>query len=319
MYRAFFGLRERPFDLVPNARYLFLTGVQREALSTLQYALTGPAGLTLLLGDAGTGKTTLVRTAMATLGDDRVECVLLSNPTLTRDEFYESLAEGFKLGHEAMESKATFLTALRARAEDRQREGKLTAIMLDEAQSLPDELLEEVRLLSNLETSTSKLLNVVLAGQPELGDRLNQTSLRQLKQRISLRCQLRAFDLPETAAYLAGRLRIAGGSPADIFTREAVAAIYEGSRGVPRVVNVIAENALLGGFAAQVKPITKALVQEVLRDFDLQRSAEFAQDAGDVSSEGAVRLEPGPQAADGAAPPDRNFEVVGRKRFRFFG
>jgi general secretion pathway protein A len=318
LYEAFFGLRERPFDLVPNPRFLFLTEVQREVLSTLRYGLTGPGGITLLLGDAGTGKTTLVQAALASMGDGRVQCVLLSNPTLTRDEFYESLVAGFELGSEAKHSKASFLLALKLHAESRHAEGRMTAIMLDEAQSLPDELLEEVRLLSNMETSTAKLLNVVLSGQPELGARLNQQSLRQLKQRIGLRCALRPLSVSETASYLAGRLRIAGGSPADIFTREAVSAIYEVSGGIPRVVNVVAENALIGGFAAQVKPVPRAIIDEVTRDFDLRPGGGQAPPAVPVTTE-LPATEPAPAGSESRS--DQNGvipQVFGHKRSSFF-
>jgi general secretion pathway protein A len=273
MYESFFGLRERPFDLTPNPRYLYLGARQREALSTLRYALEGPRGLTLLVGEAGTGKTTLVQAALSEIGTDNAECVLLSNPMLTREEFFEFLAHAFRLGTAAGSSKAQFLIAFRRHVEERYHAGRLTAILIDEAQSLPYELLEEVRLLSNIETTDAKLLSVVLAGQPELSERLNESRLRQLKQRIALRCELTLYDLAETAAYIAGRLRIAGGAPADIFTRNAVDAIFHGSGGVPRVVNVICENALIGGFAAQTRPVTRSIVDEILRDFDLKSHA----------------------------------------------
>lgn len=269
MYEEFFGLRERPFDLSPNPRFLFLADIHREALSTLRYGLGGPRGLTLLLGDAGTGKTTLVRTVLEETGPDTVECVLLSNPTLTRAEFYEALAEGFHFDPAVGASKTRFLAELRQHLEARQARGQLTALLLDEAQSLPYELLEEVRLLSNMETPATKLLNVVLAGQPELADRLNEPRLRQLKQRIALRCHLRPFGGEETAFYVASRLRVVGGTPADIFTQDAVDAVFAASGGLPRVINVICDNALIGGFAAGVKPVSRAIVDEVIRDFDL--------------------------------------------------
>jgi general secretion pathway protein A len=208
------------------------------------------------------------------LNHERIECVLLSNPTLTRPEFYEFLAVGFGLGSAAVESKTRFLFHLRRHLLARQAEGLLSALVLDEAQSLPYELLEEIRLLSNIETSSSKLLNVVLAGQPELADRLNESSLRQLKQRIALRCALAPLNLSETAAYIAGRLRIAGGDPSAIFTREAIQRIFQISQGVPRTVNVICDNALMSGFAAQARPVTRLIVDEVQADFDLKSSVE---------------------------------------------
>jgi len=273
MYETFFGLTERPFDLSPNPKYLFLASTQREALSTLRYGLTSGRGLTLLLGEAGTGKTTLLQTVLAEIGTetgtDSAQCVLLSNPTLSKADFYEFLSGGFGINGSGG-SKTKFLLDFRAHLEARHRCGLITALLLDEAQSLPSELLEEVRLLSNIETPTDKLLNVLLIGQPELADRLNELGLRQLKQRIALRCEIRTFSLSETAAYIAGRLRIAGGVPAEVFTRDAITSVHGLSNGVPRVINVICDNALIGGFAARTRPVTRALVDEVCRDFDFR-------------------------------------------------
>jgi general secretion pathway protein A len=326
MYEAFFGLRERPFDLVPNPRFLYLAARQREALSNLRYGLGAPRGLTLLVGEAGTGKTTLVQAMLSEIDAGSTECVLMSNPTLTRGEFYEFLADGFKLGSEAAASKTRFLFAIRRHLLERHAAGHLSALVLDEAQSLSYELLEEVRLLSNIETDTVKLLNVVLVGQPELADRLKETRLRQLKQRISLRCELAPFDFQETASYIAGRLRIAGGDPARIFSREAVLAIHEASGGVARSINVICDNALIGGFAAQSRPVVRALVDEVCRDFDLERPAvsaappagEGAQAAAPESGAAAAQAAPlSSEGRDGDEAP--MFGMMNRKqRFSFF-
>jgi general secretion pathway protein A len=271
MYEQFFGLRERPFDLLPNPRFLFLAGQHREAFSNLRYGLSVPKGLTLLIGEAGTGKTTLVQSALSELDPDHVQCVFVSNPTLTRAEFYEYLATGFDLGSEAAGSKTRFLFEFRRHLLARQAEGHLSALVLDEAQSLPYDLLEEVRLLSNIETADVKLLNVILAGQPELAGRLNEVDLRQLKQRIALRCEIGPLDFRESAAYIAGRLRIAGGEPAQIFSREAILAIHGMSGGIPRVINVVCDNALIGGFGAQVKPVVRKIVEDVCRDFDIKQ------------------------------------------------
>lgn len=319
MYEAFFSLTERPFDLVPNPKYLFLTGRQREALSNLRYGLLAPRGLTLLLGEAGTGKTTLIQAVLSELDPGVVECVLVSNPSLTRAEFYESLAVGFGLGADAEASKARFLKAFKEHLEQRHGAGLLTALVVDEAQSMSHELLEEVRLLGNMETVTSKLLNVVLAGQPELADRLNDPSLRQLKQRVSLRCELATLTVAETAAYIAGRIRIAGGDPGAIFSREAVTAIHDASKGVPRVINVICDNALIGAFAAQTKPIVRALIDEICRDFDL--SAAPAGSPAPARSEGtpgsASVAEPQRLSPDGADD-GRSGGEAGGDRSTFF-
>ena len=319
MYESFFGLRERPFSLAPDPRFLYLAPTQKEALSTLRYGLTSRSGLTLLLGEAGTGKTTLVRTVLAELSGGTAECVLLSNPTLTRAEFYEFLAEGFGLGEEAVSSKTRFLFMLKARLQERFDEGLITALLLDEAQSLSHELLEEIRLLSNVETATTKLLNVVLAGQPELAGRLNDPNLRQLKQRIALRCELSPLTRSDTAAYIAGRLRIVGGAPIEIFTREAVEMVHAASGGIPRVINVICDNALIGGFASQVKPVSRALVEEICRDFDVRNVAnsQAASVAPEMMATSGSAVSVGTQDQDGTksdAPQGRILSVFSQKR-----
>jgi len=298
MYEAFYGLKERPFELVPNPRFLFLTPRQREALSNLQYGLTTPRGLTLMIGEAGTGKTTLMQAALAEMSPNTVKVVLMSNPTLTRPEFYEFLARAFGLTQAASDSKARFLVELRNELLERQQAGVISTLVIDEAQSIPFELLEEIRLLSNIETTTSKLLNVILAGQPELSDRLNDKTLRQLKQRISLRCLLTPMELNETASYMAGRIRIAGGRPEQVFTREAVGAVFQASGGLPRTVNVISDNALIGGFAAQVRPINAKFVEEVCRDFDIESSGGPVPTLSEGDGEPQSSLPSPPQLVD---------------------
>jgi general secretion pathway protein A len=274
IYGPFFGLAEAPFDLTSDSRFLFLTNNLREALSNLQYGLTSAKGFTVLIGEAGTGKTTLVSAALADLESVNSRYVLMSNPTLGRSEFYEFLSAELGFTPRAAESKTQFLTELEADIRARFAKGGMTSLIVDEAQSLPHALLEEIRLLGNIETPTSKLLNIILCGQPELADRLNEPSLRQLKQRVVLRCELHPLTQNETSAYIAGRLRIAGGVPGQIFTAEAVRAIYKASGGIPRTINVLCDNALVSGFAAQVKPVNAAFVADVCRDFDLDRSSE---------------------------------------------
>lgn len=268
MYEQYFGLRERPFDLTPNPRFLVLTESHREALANLEYGIGSKKGITLIVGEAGSGKTTMIRAAVEKL-PARVHCVHLHNPTLSRDEFNEMLAARFKLSKEASQSKATMLIELESLLRSRRASNEQTVLVVDEAQSLPGELLEEIRLLANIETNDEKLMTLIIAGQPELAERLNDQSLRQLKQRIALRCALRPLSPQETAAYIAGRIRAAGGTGAKVFTREAVALIHERSGGIPRTISVISDNALVGGFAAGQRPVGSELVREICRDFDL--------------------------------------------------
>jgi type II secretory pathway predicted ATPase ExeA len=269
MYHEYYGLTERPFDLTPNTRYLYLTPMHREALAAVQYGITSRRGIIVVTGEAGTGKTTIVRAALRALRGENVRQTYLNNPALTRDEFLQFLTRAFRLGSEAAESKTDLLSRLTATLSRNHAQGQITAMVVDEAQSLPHELLEEIRLLANIETSTAKLLQVVLVGQPELADRLNDPSLRQLKQRVAIRATLRPLDLRATAALIAGRLRVAGGNPPDVFTPAAVELVYRYSGGVARTINVICDNALLSGFAADQKPVGPTLVEEVCRDFDL--------------------------------------------------
>jgi general secretion pathway protein A len=273
MYERFYGFREGPFELTANPRFLYFTPQHREALCHLEYGLSVAKPVTVLIGEAGTGKSTLLRAALASDKCRDVTCILIDNPTLTRAEFFETLAARFELTGRAESSKASLLNRLESVVRERQAHRKITALIVDEAQAVPDEILEEIRLLANMETATSKLLPVVLAGQPELGERLKQPSLRQLKQRVALRCELKPLDLPQTAAYIASRIRTAGGDPANIFTREAVTLIHEYSRGLPRTISVMCDNALTSGFALDQRPVDGEVVREVIRDYDLQAAA----------------------------------------------
>jgi general secretion pathway protein A len=273
MYQRFYGLRELPFELTPDPKYLFFTPRHREALSNLEYGLSAAKSITVLIGEAGTGKTTLLRAALASERCANVRCVYMNNPALTREEFVRMLANRFNLSAESAGSKADLLNELEGVLLERRKRGEITALVIDEAQSLSDELLEEIRLLANIDTPSEKLLPLVMAGQPELSARLEETGLRQLKQRVALRCEITPFELHETAAYIASRLRTAGGVPSKLFSREAVSLIHEHSGGIPRTVSVICDNALLSGMALERQPVDQAIVLEVCRDFLLRREA----------------------------------------------
>jgi general secretion pathway protein A len=322
MYQRFYGLRELPFELTPNPRYLYLTTGHREALSNLQYGLSSAKAVTVLIGEAGTGKTTLLRAALESDTCRNVRCVYLNNPALSRSEFVEILARRFDLSHHAGESKAAMLGELEQALREYRARGEITALVIDEAQTLTSELLEEVRLLANIETATEKLLPLVLAGQPELGDRLEDPSLRQLKQRVALRCDVTPFTLPETAAYISSRIRTAGGEAARLFTREAVTLIHECSRGIPRTISVMSDNALVTGFALNRQPVDREMVLEVARDFALPREAD-ARSVKMTSTEGLS--EELPPAQLGGSQPEREeprelFRQGGKTtRFPLFG
>ena len=277
MYEGFYGLQERPFDLTPNPRYLLLTPMHQEALSGLDYGITTRRGIAVLIGEAGTGKTTLLRKVLSlrhqttASRDTSGDCfVYINHPTLSPEDFYEVLGERFEFDTSAGSSKRQFLRRLEAFLIERHEQGHLTALIVDEAQSVPDELLEEIRLLGNIESTEDKLLQIVLAGQPELAERLNQHSLRQFKQRVAVRCHLSPLEPRETAAYIAGRIRLAGGDASRMFTRDAVIAIHVASGGIPRTISVICENALVSGFAAGERMIDKDTIDEVCRDLDFE-------------------------------------------------
>jgi general secretion pathway protein A len=293
VYEQYFGFGERPFQLTADPRFLFLDPGHREALATLRYGLTSSLGITLVLGQAGTGKTTLLRAALRAEQRASHRVAVLSNPKLSPADFFEFLAEAFDL-QGATGSKARFLRAFERDLLERHGCGGLTTMVVDEAQSLTDELFEEIRLLANLETDTCKLVNVVLVGQPELAERLNHPSLSQFKQRIVLRSALAPLDLRWTASYIAARVRVAGGTPADVFTREAVLAIYQASGGIPRTIGVICENALLAAYASRRKPVDPATVAEVCRDLDIILESHAAERAAseDDDTEPETRSDP---------------------------
>lgn len=274
MYQAFYELQELPFELTSDPRYLFMTKGHREALSNLEYGLFSAKPLTLLLGEAGTGKTTLIQAALESERCQYVSCVYLNNPALTRDEFIDMLATRFDLGADATRSKSVLLTRLESFLRQRAAAGEITALVVDEAQRLGTDLLEEIRLLANMETRAGKLLPLILAGQPELSDRLDEPSMRQLKQRVALRCKIAPLEIGETSAYIASRIRTAGGTPSRILTQQAVMLVHEFSGGVPRTINVICDNALMSGFALNRRLIDAAMIWDVCRDFALDTPSE---------------------------------------------
>src|SRR6202043_2221789 len=276
MYKKFFGLKENPFNVNPDPRYLFLTHNTQEALACLTYGIETRKGFILLTGEVGTGKTTLINKLLEWLHQQRVATAFVFNPRLSVSQFFDFMMADFGIPCETR-LKSQVLLKLNQWLLERYQAGERAVLIVDEAQNLSLQMLEEIRLLTNLETSTEKLLQIVLAGQPELDRKLNQPELRQLRQRITLRARTRALTLDDTRGYVQERLRIAGAENADIFSPEAVAAIHRYARGIPRVTNLLCEHALVSSFADQKNPVPGEIVEEVARDFDLHIIDPMAQ------------------------------------------
>jgi general secretion pathway protein A len=263
MYHAHFGLSESPFALTPDPRYLFLTASHREALASMIYAVRERRGFVVILGEVGTGKTTVIRRVLGTLGPD-VRTVYLFHPNVTFVELLrQALAE---LGLPAGGGRVDMLEALNGYLLAERAAGRWVVFIVDEAQHLSAEVLEELRLLSNLETASSKLLQIILVGQPELAETLGQPGLRQLRQRIGLATLLSPLSPGETVRYVAHRLRVAGGSGALPFTRGALRLIRRRSHGIPRLVNVICDHAMVLAYGAGVRRVRRGVVRRVLRE-----------------------------------------------------
>ncbi|HMK31429.1 MAG TPA: AAA family ATPase, partial [Terriglobales bacterium] len=240
----------------------------KEALACLGYGIKNKKGFILLTGEVGTGKTTLLNRILEWLKLQRIATAFMFNPRLSVTQFFDFMMTDFGITCESME-KSRVLVRLNQWLLDRYRRGEGAVLIIDEAQNLSNELLEEIRLLTNLETSTEKLLQIILSGQPELEHKLKQPELRQLKQRITLRCRTYPLTLEETGEYMTQRLRLAGSNGTAVFTPEAVEAIYKFAQGVPRVTNLLCEHSLISAFVDQKKPVEATTVEEVAREFEL--------------------------------------------------
>jgi len=267
VYLTYYGLVRSPFEMTPDPAFLYLGEAHREGLATLVYAVKARKGFVLLTGEVGTGKTTLLHALLSQL-DAGTASAFLFNPRLEPLDFFRILFDELGI-EERCTTKAEYLLALNKFLIDRLAKNLPTLLIVDEAQNLSPEMLEEIRLLSNLETPTSKLIQIMLVGQPELLEMLDQPGLRQLRQRIVLRHHLRPFDEKELAAYVAERLRLAGYTGDGLFDRKALAALYDVTGGVPRLVNVVCDGALLQGYAREKERIGRDLVLEVAADLAL--------------------------------------------------
>jgi general secretion pathway protein A len=273
MYREHYGLLRTPFEMTPDPAFLYLGETHREGLATLVYGVQSGKGFVMLTGEVGTGKTTLLHALLGQL-DASTASAFLFNPKLEPLDFFRILFDEYGI-EETCRTKAEYLLALNHFLIERLSRNEKTLLIIDEAQTMSSAMLEEVRLLSNLETPSSKLLQIMLVGQPELNQVLARPELRQLRQRIVLRHQLRPFDEKDLGAYIDERLTLAGYTGKGIFKRSALKEIFDVTGGVPRVVNIVCDSALLAGYARGKTQLGSDVIREVARD--LQLSGEVGE------------------------------------------
>jgi general secretion pathway protein A len=279
MYKSFFGLKENPFNVNPDPRYLFLTKQIEEALSGLMYGIQTRKGFITLTGEVGTGKTTLVNRLLDWLHLKRTKTAFLFNSRMNTNQLFDFMMAEFDIPCDN-KSKSQQLMKLNHWLLERYRAGETAVLIVDEAQNLTFPVLEEIRLLTNLETSTEKLLQIVLSGQPELEERLKLPQLRQLRQRITLRCRTMPLTSEQTHDYIQERLRIAGGDPQqEVFSEKALESVHYFSMGIPRVINLLCEHALINSFVEQQKVVEVKVIEEVAREFQLDEVEPLAPPA----------------------------------------
>ena len=290
MYKKFFGLTDNPFNVNPDPRFLVNTPQTEEALSVLTYGIQNRKGFVLLSGEVGTGKTTLLNKLLEGLREEGVPTAFIFNPRLSVLQFFEFMMADFGIRSETG-SKSQCLMRLNLWLLDQYRAGQTAVLIVDEAQNLPLQVMEEVRLLTNLETATEKLLQIVLSGQTELDLKLRQPELRQLRQRITLRCKTCPLTLEETSHYIAERLRIAGADGRAIFDSEAVETIHKYSHGIPRVINLLCEHGLISAFVDRQTSVPAQSIETVAQEFELHEVAPVAPAALPYVGESAKLME----------------------------
>ena len=290
MYNAFFGLKEDPFNLSPDPSFLYRSAHHEEALANLIYGVQSRKGFIVLSGEVGTGKSTLLECLRNFLAAQQVEFAYVFNSRLTVDQFFEMVSYDFDLKCNR-NSKTDVLFALNEFLVYRAHAGRTTALIVDEAQNLDWEVLEEIRLLGNLENPRGKLLQIVLAGQPELDRKLDAPDYRQLKQRVALRCSLQPFGENETIEYINSRLIKAGMSEQSVFPPELLSEIHYRSQGIPRIINAICDNLLLTAFASESKIATMDYLDEVSDDLRLEWPGHRAFRPHSSFSDASVRQE----------------------------
>ncbi len=267
MYKAFFGLKLNPFNLSPDPQFLYRSEQHEEALANLIYGVQSRKGFIALTGEVGTGKTTMLECLRDFLDAQDIPFAFIFNSQLTPDQFFEMISWDFDLPGER--TKTGVLFALNDMLLERAAEGRTTVLIVDEAHNLDWSVLEEIRLLGNLENRRGKLVQVIIAGQPELDQKLDAPQYRQLKQRIALRCSLKPFDEVETGRYIASRMEHAGIPNQTIFPPDVIREIAKRTQGIPRLINSVCENLLLTAFAMEMKEVTLEMLDEVGEDLRL--------------------------------------------------
>ncbi len=268
MYKSFFKLQSSPFGISPDPRFLYMMPHTREALACLEYGISARKGFIVLTGEVGTGKTTLLRRALGSFSNRRVSTAFVFNPRLDVLDFLEFVLTDFGMVPQTR-TKSGMLLQLNRWLIERFRMEETCVVVVDEAQNLSWELLEEIRLLTNLETSSEKLLQIVLSGQPELEEKLRHPSVRQLRQRVSLWCRTQALTTAQTHAYVAERLRISGATW-QLFPPETLDLVHRFSRGIPRLINLLCEHSLILAYVEQVQQVTTAIVESVAVELELE-------------------------------------------------
>ena len=301
MYEGFYKLKENPFRLTPDPGFMCMTAQHQEALAGLVYGACTRPGLTVLTGEAGTGKTTLLYALIELLEKRNSVTAMCTNPMLSAQEFYDLLTLKFGAPCDSL-LKSRQLEALEQHFRRHHEEGRPCLLVIDEAQRLPVELLEEVRLLLNLETTRQKLLQIILAGQPELMETLSRYDLRQLKQRVSSICSLRPLSRDELREYLLHRLAQAGREDPGLFPDACMDLIYEYSQGIPRLVNTLSEAALEVGFGLGAHYVTPAIIEEAARDLALVSPAAQPSAASIAAVGGSGSLNGSPSMAHRSEP-----------------
>ncbi len=264
MYKAYFGLSDLPFTIGPNPKYLYLSDQHREAMAHLLYGLSEQGGFILLTGEVGTGKTTLCRSVLQQLPDN-VEVALILNPRASSIELLQYICDELKIDYQGSDSAKVLNDALNAYLLEAYANDRRVVVMIDEAQQLSIETLEQVRLLTNLETNKDKLMQIILVGQPELNEMLSSQNLRQLSQRIKSRYHLGELDVQQLGAYIKNRLRVAG-CERQLFSSKAIKEIFKYTRGVPRLINILCDRCLMGAYATDKVLVDHTVVRQAAKE-----------------------------------------------------